>query len=145
MAAQKGRDLLLKIRTATGTPDTFTTVAGIRTTGFQMNEETVDITNKDSDGFRELLAGRIVQSMQISGSGVYKDETTFRKLQTVFQAGTHELYQIILPGTSAGAAGTFEGFFRITSLEINGDYNNEVNFSITIESDGEVEFTDLAA
>jgi len=145
MAAQKGRDLLIKVRTATGTPDTFTTVAGIRTTGFKMNEETVDITNKDSNGFRELLAGRIVQSMSIAGAGVYKDESTFKKLQEIFLAGTHELYQLILPGTAAGAAGTFEGFFRITSLEINGDYNNEVNFTIALESDGEVEFTDLAA
>ena len=142
MAAQKGRDLLLKVRTSTG-PDVFTTVAGLRTTGLTMNEETVDVTNKDSNGFRELLDGRIVQSMQLQAEGVFKDDTTFTKLRTLFLAGTNEEYQLVIPGASAGAAGTFEGPFRITSLEVAGDYNNEVNFSITLESAAEIAFTDL--
>lgn len=142
MAAQKGRDLLIKVLT-TVSPEAFTTVAAIRTTTFTMNDESVDITTKDSNGFRKLLAGRIVQAISLSGEGVYTDETTFRKLQTDFIAGTHNTYQLVLPGTTAGAAGTFEGNFRITSLEINGDYNNEVNFSISLESDGEIAFTDL--
>jgi len=142
MAAQKGRELLLKIRTATG-PDVFTTVAGLRTTSLQMNEETVDVTNKDSNGFRTLLDGKIVQSMSLSAEGVYQDDSTFAKLRTVFLAGTNEEYQLVLPGASAGAAGTFEGAFRITSLETTGDYNNEVGFSVSLESSGEIAFTDL--
>lgn len=143
MAEQKGRDFLLKVRTSTG-PDVFTTVAGLRTTGLTINEETVDVTNKDSDGYRQLLDGRIVQSMQVSGEGVFQDDTTFRKLQTVMLAGTHEEYQIVLPGATSGAAGTFEGAFRITSLEVTGDYNNEVTYSVTLESDGQIAFTDAA-
>lgn len=144
MAEQKGRDFLLKIRTATG-PDVFTTVAGMRTTAMQINEESVDITNKDSAGYRELLDGRIVQSMQVSAEGVFKDEATYRLLQTTMLAGTHEEYQIVIPGTIGGAAGTFEGTFRITNLETNGDYNNEMTFSVTLESDGQIAFTDLAS
>ena len=63
--------------------------------------------------------------------------------RTTFLAGTHEKFQLVLPGVSAGAAGTFEGTWRITQMELAGDYNNEVTYNVTLESDGQIVFTDL--
>jgi TP901-1 family phage major tail protein len=54
MAAQKGKDLLVKIADGAG----FTTVAGLRSRRIAFNAETVDITHAESaDRWRELLDG----------------------------------------------------------------------------------------
>ena len=56
MAAQKGKDILLKIGDAS-TPPVFTTVAGVRARTLSLNAKSVDVTDSDSPGWRELLAG----------------------------------------------------------------------------------------
>ena len=55
MAAQRGKDILLKIE---GDPGVFTTVAGLRARTLSLNARTVDATDGDSAGrWRELLGG----------------------------------------------------------------------------------------
>ncbi len=72
MAAQKGKDLLLKVD-SDGAP-TFVTVAGLRSRSIQLNAATVDITHTESAGrWRELLAGAGVKSARIAGTGIFKD------------------------------------------------------------------------
>lgn len=56
MAKYKGRELRIKVRTSTG-PDVFAVVGGIRTESMTINSETVDVTDKDGNGWRELLEG----------------------------------------------------------------------------------------
>ena len=68
MAAQKGKDLLLKVD-GTGT-GTFTTIAGLRSRTLAFNAETVDITHAESSGqWRELLSGAGARSARITGAG----------------------------------------------------------------------------
>ena len=56
MAAQKGRDLLLKID-STGT-GVYITVAGLRANTLTFNSEVVDASSQDSAGaWKQLLAG----------------------------------------------------------------------------------------
>lgn len=55
MAAQKGKDLLLKMSDGAS----FVTVAGLRSRRIAFNAETVDVTHAEStERWRELLAGR---------------------------------------------------------------------------------------
>ena len=71
MAAQKGKDLLLKIDDGTGT---FVTVAGLRTQRLALNADAVDVTHAESAGrWRELLAGAGVRRASVAGAGVFKD------------------------------------------------------------------------
>ncbi|RME64310.1 MAG: hypothetical protein D6782_08530 [Alphaproteobacteria bacterium] len=63
MAAEKGSAFLLKISDG-GAPAVFTTVGGMRTTSLAINAEAVDITNKESGGWRALLGGAGVQTMR---------------------------------------------------------------------------------
>ena len=51
MSKYKGRELRIKVRTSTG-PDVFAVVGGIRTESMTINSETVDVTDKDSNGWR---------------------------------------------------------------------------------------------
>jgi TP901-1 family phage major tail protein len=70
VAAQKGKDLLLKIAAVGGG---FETIAGLRTKRLAFNSETVDITDADSAGrWRELLGGACVH---LQGTGVGRAAT----------------------------------------------------------------------
>lgn len=135
MAAQKGSALLLKIGDG-GSPESFTTVGGLRSTSITQNDEAVDVTNKDSSNNRELLANGGVQSVSISGSGVFTDAASETTLESDFGASTFSNYQVIVPDF-----GTYEGAFMVASLEYAGEYNGEVTYSVTLESSGAVTFT----
>ncbi len=139
MAAQKGAALLLKIgadKTAAFGSDTYTTVGGLRSTSITMNEEAVDVTNKDSSGNRTLLPNGGVQSVSISGSGVFTDATTEGTLRGAFADTDFHNFQVFIPDF-----GTYQGEFMVASLEYAGEYNGEVTYSVTLESSGDVTFT----
>lgn len=139
MAAQKGSALLLKIgadASAAAASDTYTTVGGLRSTSVTLNQESVDITNKDSSNARELLADAGVESVSISGSGVFTDASSEATLRTAFGGANIPNFEIIIPDL-----GTYQGKFHIASLEYAGEYNGEVTYSVTLESSGSVSFT----
>jgi TP901-1 family phage major tail protein len=133
MAAQKGSALLIKI--GSGSPVSYTTIGGLRSTSITMNDEPVDITNKDSAGVRTLLAQGGVQSMTISGSGVFTDVASEATLRAAFGASSFSSYQFVIPDF-----GTYTGTFMVASLEYAGEYNGEVTYSVTLESSGAVTF-----
>ena len=85
MAAQKGRDLLVKVDAGTGS---FVTVAGLRTRQLALNAETIDVTSADSAGqWRELLAGAGIRRASIAGAGVFKDEASDALVRQLFFDG----------------------------------------------------------
>ena len=132
MAAQRGKALLLKIDVS----GTMTTVGGMRSTSMTLNDEAVDISNKDSVSFRELLPAGGIQSMSISASGVFTDSTAETTLRAAYGTSTFKSYNIIVPDL-----GTYAGTFMIASLEYAGEYNGEATYSVTLESSGSITFT----
>ena len=135
MAAQKGKDLLLKLDS--DGLGSFVTVAGLRSKRIAFNSESVDITDADSAGrWRELLAGSGVQRAAVSGSGIFKDAASDAAIRTHFFAGEIVDWQLVVPDF-----GTIEGPFQITALEYGGSHDGEVIFEIALESAGPVAFT----
>ena len=134
MAAQKGAALLLKIGNG-GSPEAFTTIAGLRSTSITLNDESVDITNKDSSCNREFLADAGVHSVSISGSGVFTDGATEATLRATMNASSFTNFQVIVPDF-----GTYTGAFMCASLEYAGEFNGEVTYSVTLESSGAITF-----
>ena len=133
MAAQKGKDLLIKIDDGGAG---FVTVAGLRTRQLAFNAESVDVTNAESVGrWRELLAGVGVRRAGITGSGVFRDEASDARMRQIFFDGDIRTYQVIVPGF-----GRIEGSFQITSLEYRGDHAGEVTFDMALESAGALTF-----
>jgi TP901-1 family phage major tail protein len=136
MAAQKGKDLLVKLEDGSGG---FTTVAGLRTRQLAFNAEAVDVTNADSAGrWRELLAGAGVRRASISGAGVFRDAASDARMRTLFFAGASPVLQVVVPDF-----GMVEGAFQITGLEYRGDHAGEVTFDMTLESAGALTFAAL--
>ena len=135
MAAQKGKDLLLRVD-STGT-GSFATVAGLRSRSISFNAETVDITHADSVGeWRELLAGAGAKSARIAGTGIFKDAASDSTIRAYVFDGTIREWQVVIPDF-----GTVEGLFQIASFELSGRHDGEVSFEITLESAGELTFT----
>jgi TP901-1 family phage major tail protein len=137
MAAQRGKDLLIKLdMTGAGA---FETVAGLRATRITFNAETVDVTNLGSAGrWRELLAGAGVRSAAISGSGVFRDEATDERARAIFFAGEIPDFQVIIP-----SFGIVTGPFQITSIEYSGQHDGEAVYELSLASAGAVTFEAL--
>src|SRR5690606_12182235 len=87
MAAQSGKDMLLKLdQTGSGS---FLTVAGLRTRALAFNAAAIDITDAESAGrWRELLSGGGIKRASVSGSGIFKDQTSDARIRELFFAGT---------------------------------------------------------
>tara|TARA_R110000803_G_scaffold43401_6_gene92619 strand:+ start:824 stop:1231 length:408 start_codon:yes stop_codon:yes gene_type:complete len=132
MAAQRGAALLLKFNT-TGT--TYVTIAGLRSTSLSLNDESVDVTNKDSGGNKTLLANGGIHSMSVSGSGVFTDAAVEENLRAAMNGTTFANFQILLPDF-----GTYTGAFNVTSLEYSGEFNGEVTYSLSLESSGAITY-----
>jgi TP901-1 family phage major tail protein len=134
MAAQKGKDLLLKVEDGAGQ---FVTVAGLRTHRFALNADTVDITHMESAGrWRELLAGAGVKRASIAGAGVFKDVASDALIRATFFEGIIRGWQVIVP-----SFGVIEGDFHISSLDYRGEHSGEVTFELSLESAGPLTFT----
>lgn len=134
MAAQKGKDLLLKVY-SDGSGD-FATVAGLRTRTLAFNAETVDVTHQESAGhWRELLEGAGVKSARLTGAGIFKDAESDETVRSYFFNGTIRAWQVVIPDF-----GTMEGPFQITSFEFSGRHDGEVSFELSLDSAGEISF-----
>ncbi|MCA0405278.1 MAG: phage major tail protein, TP901-1 family [Proteobacteria bacterium] len=136
MAAQRGKDLLLKADDGTGT---LVTVAGLRTRALSLNAETVDITHSESAGrWRELLDGAGVRHATLTGAGIFKDAASDALARQIFFDGLLRNWQIVLPDF-----GTVTGAFQITKLEYRGEHAGELSFELTLESAGALAFVAL--
>lgn len=134
MAAQSGRDMLLKLdQTGSGS---FLTVAGLRTRSLSLNAASIDVTDAESAGrWRELLAGGGIKRAAVAGSGIFKDQASDAEIRTLFFAGTIRNWQLVLPDF-----GTIQGPFQIVALEFSGSHDGEVTFELALESAGQLAF-----
>ena len=137
MAAQRGKDLLLRLDAAGS--GTFETVAGLRTRRIAFNTETVDVTDAESAGrWRELLGGAGVQRAALSGAGIFKDAASDAAVRQIFFEARIAAFQAVIPDF-----GRITGPFQLTALEYAGEHNGEVSFEVTLESAGALAFVAL--
>ena len=136
MAAVSATGIVVSFKDNGGSP-AYAVVAGLRSRSIKMGAEIVDVTHADTSGrWRTLLDAAGVQSMSITGAGVFTDSSAEGEMVEAQMAGSVRDAKILIPGY-----GTFEGPFKVTDLEIGGEYNREVTFSATLESAGAVTFT----
>lgn len=135
MRTQRGQDFLLKLEI---TPNTFTTVAGLRTNGLSLNSASIDVTHQESPGaWRELMGGGI-KTASIRGTGVFRDAASDLRLHELFFQGEIGVFQIVLPDFLLLC-----GPFHLPSLEYQGQYDGEMTFSLELSSAGALEATPL--
>ena len=135
MAAQKGKDILLRISDGASSP-TYTAVAGLRARTISLNAKAVDATDGDSAGWRELIASASTRQISVSGSGVFRDASADGQIRQAFFDGAAHDWQLVIP-----SFGTLQGPFQVSALEYAGQYDGEATFALTLSSAGAVSFT----
>jgi TP901-1 family phage major tail protein len=130
-----GKDFLIKISDE-GSPETLTTVAGMRSTSCTINGEAVDVTDKDDQPWRTTLEGCGIVSMSLSGSGHITNSTTLATLTNALTNRTNLKLNV-----TSGRGDKFVGEYRITSMERNGEYNGAEQYSLTFESAATITYT----
>ena len=132
MAAQKGAAFLLKISNG-ATPAVYRTIAGLRTTQMAITGDTVVITSRDSGGWRELLSGAGVRQVSVNASGIFLGSEAENQIRGNVLAGVIDAYEL-----SFEDGAKMRGNFLIQRLDYSGDFNGERNYSLVLESSGEV-------
>lgn len=136
MAAQRGKDMLLKIE---GDDGVFTTVAGLRARTIALNARTVDATDGDSAGrWRELLAGAGVKSAAVNGQGIFRDAASDALIREAFFSQMARIWRLVVPDF-----GVLEGAFLVAALEYAGEHEGEATFAMSLASAGEIAFEAL--
>lgn len=140
MAAQKGRDLLIQIHdgSADFNDENYVVVGGFKTNGVTINGDPIDITNKDSQGFKQSLAGAGNISMSLSGDGVFMDDASFRRVHEHMVNQTHPQCRAIIPEFAS-----YTGPFAIGSLQLNGNDQDAVTYTISLDSAGVIDVSYL--
>lgn len=129
MAALVGRKVTFT-PTSGGVP-----VIGVRTKTITLNNEPIDITSDDDNGFRTLLGDDPAErSIDFAAEGILKDSQLL-SLAATGGSMLIESYDMDIDGI-----GTFSGDFYFGSIEIGAPYNDAVTFSATIQSSGPFTF-----
>ena len=132
MSAEKGSVFLLKVGDG-GAPPTYATVAGMRTTQMSVNGEAVNVTSKDSEGWRELLSGAGVRSVSVAASGIFTGSVAETRIKSNALGGLLDDYEL-----SFESGERMRGRFLIARLDYSGDYNGERSYALSLESSGAV-------
>jgi len=141
MAIFNGTDLILKVSPSSG--GTEAKLMHSQNVSLSVNVDTIDISTKDSAGFRDLLGGQKSFSLSADGlmdfAGVAGD-TEVDELFDQMMARTAVTFTFALD-VPAGYTITGSGF--ITSLEISGGTEDAPVYSTTIEGSGTLTRTDV--
>jgi len=119
---------------------------------FSMNMETIDISTKDSAGYREVMGGMRSASLSFSGLvdstltatgdlAFLMDQVTGHSTAANARTSTHVVF-----GFDATATGDsdslFEGDAFITSIEVSAGTEDNVTVSATLEFTGAIAYAD---
>lgn len=132
MGIEKGSAFLLKVGDG-NQPVAYATIAGLRTTQLSVSGEAVNVTNKDSGGWRDLLAGAGVRAVAVSAAGIFTGSAGEARLRGNALTGALDDFEL-----SFESGERMQGRFLVTRLEYAGDYNGERNYTLTLESSGPV-------
>lgn len=127
MAAIAGR----KVRIKRGS----TAIAGARSDSITINNEPIDITDKDATGWRTYLADVGVRSIDCEVEGVIQN-STFLALAVGAGSALLESYTLEVLGI-----GSFTGNFYLASFAITGEQADAATFTASIQSSGTITFT----
>ncbi|MBL4837129.1 MAG: phage major tail protein, TP901-1 family [Kordiimonadaceae bacterium] len=139
MAAKSGRDLLVKIYSGSGDisdAGSYNVVGGFKSNGIDISGEAVDITSKDSGGFKEQLESAGNLSIAVKGSGVFVDDASFKLVHEHMLNQTHPLCLVEVVGFAS-----YMGSFTVSSLSLTGDDGDAISYDISLDSAGVITVT----
>lgn len=124
-----------KIKIYKGSGPSAVLVAGARSDSITINNEPIDVTDKGSDGWRELLNDASVRSVEMSVEGMISNASLISAALGATSA-LFDDYEIRIEGI-----GTAAGSFFFSNIEISAPYDGAGEFSATIMSSGVITWT----
>lgn len=129
MTAQPGRDFTVS--------KADTVIAGLRETSATANNEPVNITGKDDNGYRTMADFSGVESIDITATGVWKDDV----MRSIAFGGTSESKLLTDITLDWGDGATLSGDFWFASYESAGNQDGEETYNVSLQSSGEWTYT----
>ena len=127
MAGTNGRNLTIDWDTVT--------LVGVRTKGYTITNDYVDVTTDDDDGWQTLLADPGLRSVEVTAGGISSDQVLLAEMMKSNITG--EPLTVQLPTTT----GTLAGTFLVSSFEQTGEHDGAVEFTASFMSSGVVTYT----
>lgn len=127
MAEAAGRKLIIKRSTDGGI--TYNAIASVRSKSVTINAEPIDVSSDDSQADRTLLAEPGSKSLDISVSGVMKDDTLLAEIMASASSMALQDIQIDYNGEF-----TLTGDFFLNSFTLSGEYQDAALFEASLQS-----------
>lgn len=134
-----GKDILLSIWDTTGT--TLLAVAGQQGLTINRDKDTIEVTSKDSEGWKQNIVG--FKEWSIDNDGVYvRDHASHKLLKDVFEGDDPILIKVTNQKTKTDM---FGGLALLTSYPIDAPYDDAVTYTISLTGTGAlVDLEDVA-
>lgn len=113
-------------------------VAHLTNLTLSFSGETIDLTSKDNNGFRDFIMG--LKSFSVSAEGLVDfqtgvDQRNFDDFMTAARAGTS---LTVLAKNAVTGDTTFQGVAYVTALELTSPMEAGLTFSTTLEISGDM-------
>lgn len=137
MAKPLGKNFLLKYESPAA-PGTYLTIANMRSNSMSINNETIDVTDKDGMPWRKLIEGGIV-SIDMQADGIISDAASQKVIRGWVFNGSIKNFQMV---DSLG--NILQGLFLCQSFEQAGEFDGEQTFSLKLASADTIVLTEMA-
>ena len=134
MSKYLGNALALAIED-TPSSGTYTTIAGASEHTLTINNEQIDVSDKDNNRWKSLLAAG-ARTLAVSMNGFISDDTEFEKFRVAARDDTILNYKL-----TYGNGDTVTGAFHIDSFKVAGAFNNAQSFTAQLSNAGEPTMT----
>lgn len=113
------------------------TLNGVITRDFTITNSAIDVTDDQSNGYRELLASGGLKQLDLAISGTVKD---YELAATMFASSQEVAVSVDLgDGTTTESNLAFNAF--LSELSFGGDANERVEYNATLLSSGTITWT----
>jgi predicted secreted protein len=131
MAKVKGEDIFVKVNTGTVESPVWTKVGGQKDASMSRGLEEMDVTDKDSAGWKERLPGNREIEVEFDGF-LIEDNAGLLEMQKGFEERKTLMLQLITP------AYIYQGSFLIGEDGIEGPLDDAGAYSFSLKSTGVV-------
>lgn len=129
--AQTGTDILVTMDTTVG-GSSHVVIGGQNSHTLTLNNALIDITNKSSADFRELLPDEGLQSLDLSLDLTFNSSAGFGSLRTIAGTKADADFIIVMPAGSLRFVGIVSSFVDTSPT------SDKVTASVTIQSTGTI-------
>ena len=136
MAIFNGTDLVLKVSPSDGVADV--KLMHSQTVSLSINDDTIDISTKDSSGFRDLIGGQKSFSLSADGLMDFAGVAGDTEPDELFTQAMNRTAVTFIFGLASPTSGmyTYSGSGFITSMEYSAGTEDAPTYSVSIEGSG---------